>query len=63
MINTTFHDTFTKPEVRANVAAATPLRREGKAEEVADLALFLASDAASFINGESVEINGGTYFA
>ncbi|MEO7265725.1 MAG: glucose 1-dehydrogenase [Ferruginibacter sp.] len=63
MINTTFHNTFTKPEVRTNVAAATPLRREGKAEEVGALAVFLASDAASFINGESVEINGGTYFA
>jgi 3-oxoacyl-[acyl-carrier protein] reductase len=62
MINTTFHNTFTKPEVRANVAAATPLRREGEAAEVASLACFLASDAASFIHGESVEINGGTYF-
>jgi 3-oxoacyl-[acyl-carrier protein] reductase len=63
MINTTFHDTFTKPEVRTNVAAATPLRREGKAEEVADLVLYLASDASSFITGASMEINGGTYFA
>ncbi len=62
MINTTFHNTFTKPEVRANVAAATPLKREGKAEEVADLVLYLASDASSFINGASMEINGGTYF-
>ncbi len=63
MINTTFHDTFTKSEIRTNVAAATPLRREGKAEEVGDLVLYLASDSSSFINGESVEINGGTYFA
>lgn len=62
MINTTFHNTFTKAEVRTNVAAATPLRREGKAEEVGDLVLYLASDASSFINGSSVEINGGTYF-
>jgi 3-oxoacyl-[acyl-carrier protein] reductase len=63
MINTTFHNTFTKQEVRTNVAAATPLRREGEATEVGDLVLYLASDASSFINGESVEINGGTYFA
>ncbi|MES2775286.1 MAG: SDR family oxidoreductase [Bacteroidota bacterium] len=62
MINTTFHDTFTKPEVRTNVAAGTPLKREGEATEVADLVLYLASDAASFINGQSIEINGGTYF-
>ena len=63
MINTTFHNTFTKPEVRTNVAAATPLKREGEAREVGDLVLYLASDASSFINGESIEINGGSYFA
>lgn len=63
MINTTFHNTFTKPEVRTNVAAATPLRREGEASEVGDLVLYLVSDASSFINGESIEINGGSYFA
>jgi 3-oxoacyl-[acyl-carrier protein] reductase len=63
MINTTFHNTFTKPEVRANVAASTPLRREGEASEVADLVAYLVSDKASFIHGESVEINGGAFFA
>lgn len=63
MINTTFHDTFTKPEIRTNVANSTPLRREGNASEVGDLVAYLASDASSFINGESVEINGGSYFA
>ena len=62
MINTTFHNTFTKPEVRTNVAASTPLRREGEASEIGDLVLYLASDASSFINGESIEINGGSYF-
>lgn len=63
MINTDFHNTFTKPEIRANVAAATPLKREGQASEVADLVAYLLSDGASFINGESVEINGGSFFA
>ena len=62
MINTTFHNTFTKDEVRKNVAAATPLRREGEATEIADLVLYLASPQSSFITGASVEINGGTYF-
>ncbi len=62
MINTNFHNTFTKEEVRKNVAAATPLRREGEASEVGDLALYLASNASSFITGASIEINGGTYF-
>jgi len=63
MINTTFHNTFTKPEVRQRVAGMTPLGREGEAPEVANLVAFLASGAASFINGESVEINGGIFFA
>ncbi len=62
MINTTFHNTFTKPEVRTNVAASTPLRREGNAEEVGDLVLYLAGESSSFITGASIEINGGTYF-
>lgn len=63
LIATTFHDKFTKPEVREKVASMTPLGREGKAEEVAELVLFLASDSSSFINGESVEINGGIFFS
>ena len=62
MINTTFHNTFTKPEVRQKVASMTPLGREGEAAEVANLVLYLAYDGSSFINGASVEINGGTYF-
>ncbi len=62
MINTTFHNTFTKDEVRKNVAASTPLRREGDPSEIGDLALYLASNASSFITGSSIEINGGTYF-
>lgn len=63
MIATTFHDTFTKPEVRTNVANATPLRRQGEADEVAGLVVYLASDAASFITGANIDINGGTYFS
>jgi 3-oxoacyl-[acyl-carrier protein] reductase len=63
MISTTFHDTFTKDEVRKNVAAATPLRREGRAAEVADLAVYLASPESSFMTGTSVDINGGMYFS
>ena len=63
MIDTTFHDTFTKDAVRANVAAATPLRREGEAEEVANLVAYLASSRASFITGASLDINGGMFFS
>lgn len=63
LIDTTFHDRFTAPEARQAIAARTPLKREGTAEEVADAILFLASDASSFITGASVDINGGLYFA
>lgn len=63
MIATTFHDKFTKGEVRKNVAAGTPLRREGEAGEVADLVAYLASSESSFITGASVDINGGLAFS
>ena len=63
LIATSFHDRFTKPEIRTNVAASTPLRRQGDAKDVADLVLYLASDEASFITGANVDINGGTYFS
>ncbi|ADL02201.1 SDR family NAD(P)-dependent oxidoreductase [Brevundimonas subvibrioides] len=63
MIATSFHDTFTKPEVRTAVAAGTPLRRQGRPEEVAETVLFLASDAAAFVTGANLDINGGLYFS
>lgn len=63
MIATTFHDTFTKDEVRKNVAGATPLKREGRAKEVADLVAYLASPESSFVTGASVDINGGLFFS
>lgn len=63
MIATTFHDTFTKDQVRTNVAGATPLRREGVASEVADSVAYLASDEASFLTGINLDINGGLYFS
>ncbi|MGB3610485.1 MAG: glucose 1-dehydrogenase [Cellvibrio sp.] len=63
MINTTFHDTFTKPEVRERVAGGAPLKREGTSEDVADLVAYLASDRAAYITGACFDINGGTYFS
>jgi 3-oxoacyl-[acyl-carrier protein] reductase len=35
------------------------LGRAGRADEVASVALFLASDAASFVNGAVIDVNGG----
>ena len=63
MIATRFHDEFTKPEVRTAVAAGTPLRRQGRPAEAADVAVYLASDAAAFMTGANVDVNGGTFFS
>jgi len=63
MISTTFHDTFTKDEVRKNVAAGTPLGREGAASEIATAAAFLASDEAGFLTGVNMDANGGLLFS
>lgn len=63
MIATTFHDEFTKDEIRTKVAGMTPLRREGQAAEVADLVSYLGSDEASFITGANIDINGGLAFS
>ena len=49
------------PEYREKVLSGIPLRRLGKADDIANLAVFLASDMAGFITGESININGGNY--
>jgi len=63
MIDTDFHNTFSKPEVRAHVANITPLKREGSSEDVANLVTYLASEEAAFITGANIDINGGLLFS
>jgi len=63
MIATTFHDTFTKDEIREKVAGMTPLRREGSSEEIANAVACLASSETSFITGANIDINGGLAFS
>ena len=63
MINTTFHDTFTKPEARENLHRTAPLRREGEPADIAGLVTYLASDDAAYVTGTGVDINGGCFFS
>ena len=50
---------LTVSSIQAQVAEKLPLKRVGKPEEVAQLVSFLCSDAASFMTGALVNIDGG----
>ncbi|MBE3636789.1 SDR family NAD(P)-dependent oxidoreductase [Mangrovicoccus algicola] len=63
MIDTDFHNVFTRDEVRRNVEAATPVRRQGLPEDIANAVLFLVSDDSAFITGTNIDINGGMLFS
>ena len=60
-IETRFHQRFSTARHRKEVAEKTPLGRNGTAEDVAKAVLFVASEAASFITGEYIAVNGGLY--
>jgi 3-oxoacyl-[acyl-carrier protein] reductase len=56
---TAFHGRFTAPDAFANAAKGVLLGRAGTPDEVATVVAFLASSDASFLTGETIEINGG----
>uniref|UniRef100_UPI002FE0F94B SDR family oxidoreductase n=1 Tax=Pseudoxanthobacter sp. TaxID=1925742 RepID=UPI002FE0F94B len=51
------------PKILESIIATIPLGRLGKPEEIAGLVTYLASDAAAFITGAVMTINGGQYIA
>lgn len=58
-IDNDFHQRFSTRQTLDNVIAATPAGRLGTNEDVADVIVFLCSDAARYIHGQTIEINGG----
>ena len=52
---TSFLDHDSKVSIIKNI----PLNRLGKADDVSDLVMFLASDEASYITGQTISIDGG----
>ncbi len=50
---------FNTPDMKARIAKAYPLRRVDRADDIAATVVFLASDAASFITGQTLSVSGG----
>jgi 3-oxoacyl-[acyl-carrier protein] reductase len=59
VIDTPFHEMFSTPEMMRSFVSMIPLGRVGTAVECANVVAFLVSDAASYIVGETIEVNGG----
>jgi 3-oxoacyl-[acyl-carrier protein] reductase len=60
IIRTPLHERLTKPEAYKAMAVASPMKRDGTAEECAGAYVYLASDAlSSYVTGQVIEVNGG----
>jgi len=63
VIDTPFHERFSSPELLETFRKSIPLGRLGTPEECAGAILYLVSPLASYVTGQSIEINGGQWFA
>jgi len=61
VIDTPYHKQFSSPEMMKTYAGMIPLGRVGTPAEVGSVICFLASDAAGYLAGETIEINGGMF--
>lgn len=58
---TAFHDTFTSEQAQAALTAGLPVGRAGTPEDVAAAVVYLASPAAGFLTGTTIDIDGGAW--
>jgi 3-oxoacyl-[acyl-carrier protein] reductase len=63
VIETPFHDRFSTPELLETFRKSIPLGRLGTADECAGAILYLVSPLASYVTGQTIDINGGQWFA
>lgn len=61
-IQTDMTDELTEDQQKA-IMSQVPMERLGQAQEIANTVLFLASDSAAYITGETIHVNGGMYMA
>jgi NAD(P)-dependent dehydrogenase (short-subunit alcohol dehydrogenase family) len=61
MTDTGMLDGNMSEEQHQEIVAAIPLRRAGKARDVAGACLFLASDLAAYVTGATIDVNGGSH--
>ena len=50
-------------EIKKTLTARIPMNKLGNGEDISNSVAFLASDAASYITGETIHVNGGMYMA
>jgi 3-oxoacyl-[acyl-carrier protein] reductase len=62
VIDTPFHERFSTPELLETFRKSIPLGRLGTPEECAGAILYLVSPLASYVTGQSIDINGGQWF-
>ena len=61
VIDTPFHQVFSTPEMIRQFVATIPMGRTGTSMECATAIAFLASEAAAYITGQTIEVNGGQF--